>query len=151
MDILKSFESKVKGRGLKVVLPEGRDERVIQAARRLKDENIAEPIVLGKPEKIEEAIGKAGVNLDGIETINPRQSDKVEAYAEKYIEGRDDISLGVAKRMVFKPLFYGGMMVACGDADTMIAGAASATATVIQSGTLAVGLAEGINTPSSFS
>ena len=150
MELLESFKDKIRGGNFTVVLPEGRDERIIQAARKLKDKNIARPIVLGKPEKIEAAIEKAGMNLDGIETIEPRQSDKIDAYVEKYIEGRDDISAAVAKRMVYKPLFYGGMMVACGDADTMIAGAASATATVIQSGTLTVGLADGINTASSF-
>lgn len=52
--------------------------------------------------------------------------------------------------MVAKPLFHGGMMVACGDAHAMVAGAASATATVIQAGTLTVGLAPGIGTVSSY-
>lgn len=150
MDIIKSFTKKIKGRNLSVVLPEGDDERVIAAARRLKDEGIARPVVLGKPERIEAAKEKSGFNLDGIETIDPRKSDKIDTYVEKYIEGRDDITAEVARRMVFKPLFHGGMMVACGDADTMVAGAASATATVIQAGTLTVGLAEGINTVSSF-
>ena len=51
MDVISSFKEKVKGRKFKVVLPEGQDERIILAARRLKDEGIAEPIVLGKPEK----------------------------------------------------------------------------------------------------
>ena len=150
MDIIESFVERVRSRKLSVVLPEGGEERIIEAARRLKDEDIAQPIVLGKPERIGAAIEKSGVNLDGIETIYPRQSEKINSYVEKYIEGRDDISAAVAKRMVYKPLFYGGMMVACGDADTMVAGVASATATVIQAGTLTVGLADGINTPSSF-
>lgn len=150
MDILRSFTEKIKGRGLSVVLPEGQDERVISAARRLKDEGIAEPVVLGKPEKIGDAIERAGVNLDGIKTINPKQSEKIDSYVEKYIEGRDNITVAVARRMLYKPLFYGGMMVACGDADSMIGGVASATATVIQAGVLTIGLADGINTPSSF-
>ena len=150
MDILKTFIEKVKGRKLSVVLPEGKDERIILAARRLKDEDIAEPIVLGKDEQIKAAVEKSGVSLDGIKVINPKESDRVDAYVARYIEGRDDISAGVARRMIYKPVFHGGMMVACGDADTMIAGAASATATVIQAGTLAVGLADGINTVSSF-
>ncbi|MFC1738768.1 phosphate acetyltransferase [Planctomycetota bacterium] len=150
MDILNSLTEKIKGRNFSVVLPEGRDERIIQAARRLKDEDIAWPIVLGKPEQLEAAIEKASVTLDGIKVINPKESQKIDAYVEKYIEGRDDISAAVARRMVTKQLFYSGMMVACGDADTMIAGAAIATAIVIQSGTLTIGLAEGINTPSSF-
>jgi len=150
MDIIQSFKEKIRGRNLSVVLPEGGDERVIAAARQLKDEGLAEPVVLGKPEKIETAIEKSGANLDGIKVINPRESEKVDAYAEKYIEGRDDITVGIAKRMMYKPVFYGGMMVKCGDADTMVAGVATATATVLQSGTLTTGLADGIDTPSSF-
>ena len=150
MDIVSSFSKKVKGRGYSVILPEGGDERIIEAARRLKDEDIANPIVLGKPEKIAAAVEKAGVGLDGITVINSRTSERIDEYTAKYIEGRDDITAAVARRMVAKPLFYGGMMVKCGDGDVMVAGAASATATVIQSGTLTVGLAEGIETVSSF-
>ncbi len=150
MSIIDDFKAKIKGKKLRVVLPEGQDERIILAARKLLDDDLAQPIVLGKPEKIEQSVAKAGVSVDGIEFINPRSSDKLDAYVENYIKGRDDISAAVAKRMVMKPLFYGGSMVACGDADTMVAGAVNATATVIQAGTLTVGMAEGINTASSY-
>jgi phosphate acetyltransferase len=150
MDIINAFTEKVRGGNLSVVLPEGNDERIIRAARIIKDENIASPIILGKPEQISEALEKASVSLEGIETINPRKSQKLDLYAKKYIAGRDDISLPVAKRVVAKSLFYGAMMVAAGDADTMVAGAANATATVIQAGVLAIGMAPGITTPSSF-
>ena len=150
MSIIDSFIEKVRGRNLTVVLPEGGDERIILAARKLKDTNIAVPIVLGKPEKIKDAVEKAGVNLDGITTINPRENHKLAANTAAYLADRDDISESIARRVVMKPLFFAGMMVKCGDADTMIAGAASATASVLQAGVLAVGLAEGITTPSSF-
>ena len=49
------------------------DERIIQAARKLKDEGLAEPVVLGKSEQVEAAIEKAGVNIDGITVIDPKQ------------------------------------------------------------------------------
>jgi phosphate acetyltransferase len=150
MDIISSFKEKIRGKGLSVVFPEGSDERIIWAARRLKDEGIARPLVLGKPEQIEAAVEKADVKLDGIEAMEPGGSDKLDGYVEKYIEGRDDISSAVAKRMVVKPLFYGGMMVACGDADAAVGGAASATSTLIQAATLTVGLAAGIKTVSSY-
>jgi phosphate acetyltransferase len=149
MDIIGSFREKVKEKDFSVVLPEGRDERIIQAARRLEDEHIARPVVLGKPEQIASAIEKAGVDLDGIETINPKQSDKLDTYAQSYSEQRDGISVAVARHVVVKPLFYGGMMVACGDADAAVGGVASATGTLIQAGVLTIGLAPGINTPSS--
>jgi len=150
MDIISNFKNKVRGKGLSVVFPEGNDERIIQAARILKDEDIAQPIVLGKPEHIEAAIKNAGVTLDGITTINPRESDKLDAYVKKYVEARDDFSAGTARRIVAKPLFYAAMMVACDDADAAVGGVASATATVIQAAVLTVGLAPGVKTPSSF-
>jgi phosphate acetyltransferase len=149
-DIVGAFTQKIVGRNFSVVLPEGRDERIIQAARRLKDEDLAQPIVLGKPEQLEAAIEKAGVDLAGIETINPKKNDKIDFYAEKYSRRRDGISAAVAKRIVVKPLFYAGMMVACGDADVSVGGVASATSILIQAGVLTVGLGPGLKTPSSY-
>ena len=151
MDILKDFAERAKKRQLKVVLPEGRDERIIKAAHAIKQQGIAQPIVLGKPEDIATAATAASLSLDGILTINPKDSPKIDAYAAAYAEHRGgQVSEGVARRMVAKPVFYGGMMVATGDADAMVAGAATATATVIQAGALTVGFAQGISTPSSF-
>lgn len=149
-DIVRAFTQKIVDRNFSVVLPEGRDERIIQAARRLKDEDIAQPIVLGKPEQIEAAIEKAGVDLAGIKTINPKKNDKINFYAEEYSRRRDGISAAVAKRIVVKPLFYAGMMVACGDADVFVGGVASATSILIQAGILTVGLSPGLKTPSSY-
>lgn len=150
MDIIGSYKKKVRGKGISVVFPEGRDERIIQAARILKDQDIAQPIVLGKPDQIKAAIETAGVTLDGIKTIDPRQSDKLNAYVEKYIEARVDASAGMARRILMRPLFYAAMMVACDDAEAAIGGVASATATVIQAAVLTVGLAPGVKTPSSY-
>jgi len=149
-DIVETFAAKVKGRNLRVVLPEGRDPRIILAAREIKDKEIAEPIVLGKPEQLEAALADAGVSLDGIKTLDPKKSQRLDVYAQQYIKGRDDINEAIARRMVTKTLFHGGMMVACGDAHAMVAGAATATAVVIQAGTLTVGLAAGIQTVSSY-
>jgi phosphate acetyltransferase len=150
VDIIEVFKAKARRKSLSVVLPEGRDERVIQAARRLRDEGIARPMVLGSPEQIQAATSVAGVALDGIETIDPRTSEKLDVYAEQYSRRRTGITPAVARNVLRKPLFYGGMMVACGDADTAVGGVASATATLIQAGVLTVGLLPGIQTPSSY-
>jgi len=150
MDISSCFKQKVSGKGLSVVFPEGNDERIIRAARILKDDGIAEPILLARPEQTKVATENAGFSLDGVRTVDPGHSDKLDAYVEKYIEGRDNISPSVARRMVAKALFYSGMMVACGDADAAVGGVASATSTLIQAATLTIGLAAGIKTVSSY-
>ncbi len=150
MNIIEVFKARARGKGLAVVLPEGRDERVIQAAGRLIDEKIARPIVLGSPEQIEAAVSRAGTGLDGIETIDPRTGERLEFYAQQYSRRRKGIPPAVARNVVRKPLFYAGMMVASGDADAAVGGVASATATLIQAGVLTVGLLPGIKTPSSY-
>jgi len=127
-DIIAKCLDRVRGRGLRLVLPEGGDERIAAVARRLREERIAEPIVLGG----EIAAGR------------------IEAYAALYRQGRPDADPKVARRIVGKPLFHAGMMVKAGDADAMIAGVAHASARVIEAGMMTVGLAPGIRTPSSF-
>ncbi len=127
-DVVGRCIEKVRGRGLRVVFPEGGDERIVAAARRLRDEGIAEPIVLG--------------NVDA--------SDKLDAYAALYVQGRPDSNPKLARRIAAKPLFHAGLMVKAGDAEAMLAGVAHPTARVIEAGMMTVGLAEGVATPSSF-
>ena len=71
MDLIGEFKQRASGRRLSVVLPEGKDPRVVGAARLLRDQGIAAPIVLGKPEEIAEATRAAGVTLDGIVRGSP--------------------------------------------------------------------------------
>jgi phosphate acetyltransferase len=149
MDLVQQFLESAKKRSLRVVLPEGSDQRVLLAARRLYDQGIAKPILLGKTEEIAATASIAGISLDGLNVLNPRESQRFEDYAAAYARKRD-LDQNVARRLVAKPLFYGGMMVAGGDAQAMVAGAATATARVIEAGVLTVGLAPGLNTPSSF-
>ena len=132
------------------MLPEGREERMLQAARRLQDASVAEIIVLGSPEEVTRAAARAGIALDGIRTIDPEHSDRLETFAERYLAVRPGANIKVAQRLMRKPLFYAGMMVKTGDADAMIAGVASPSARVIEAGLMTVGLAPDISTPSSF-
>jgi len=147
--MIERFVEAARSGSFKVALPEGGDERVVAAARRMQDEQIARPVLLGKPEEIEAAAQAAGVALDGLETIDPAGSEKLEPYTQAYAAARD-LDPKVARRMVKRPLYFGGTMVAQGDAHTMVAGVATATALVIQAGVLTVGLTPGIATPSSF-
>ncbi len=133
-----------------VVLPEGAEPRVLAAARRLADEGVARPLLLGAREPIVAAAGKAGVALDGIDTVDPETSGDLNRYAEVYAATREKVDVGVARRLARKPLYFGALMVKTGAAAAMVAGAANPTRRVIEAGLLGVGLAEGIGTPSSF-
>ena len=150
MDILERCKARARSELRRLVLPEGGDERIVAAARRLRDEGLARPVLLGSGEALRAAAARAGASLEGIECVDPERSPRLEHYAALYAQARPGASPGVAQRAVRKPLFHGGMMLKAAEADAMLAGAASTTARVIEAGMMTVGLAEGIRTPSSF-
>jgi phosphate acetyltransferase len=123
MDILERLFERAKARVRRIVLPETGDERIVEAARRMRELGIAEPVLPGAPQD------------------DPR----LDEYAALW-PGNPKI----ARRAVAKPLFHAGMMVKAGHADALLAGAANPTARVIEAGMMTIGLAPGIRTPSSF-
>ena len=138
MDAIKPLITKAKERPRRVVLPEGADGRILEAARRLKDDGIAEPVLLGPGA------------VDGISCIDPETSEDLDRFAEAYAAQNAKIDAKVARRLVRKPLYFAGMMVRLGDAEAMIAGAANPTRRVIEAGLQTVGLKDGIERASSF-
>lgn len=148
--VLEACIAQARASPKRLVFPEGHDERIVAVARKLKDEGMAVPVLLGTSAAVKPAAERAGVPLDGIELTDPEQSDRIKAYAELYAVGRPGANPKVAERLVRKPMFYAGMMVKSGEAHAMIAGVTSTTGRVIEAGLMTVGLAEGIETPSSF-
>ena len=138
MDAIQSLIAKAKESPCRVVLPEGADGRILEAARRLKDDGIAEPVLLGPGA------------VDGISCIDPETSEDLDRFAEAYAAQNAKIDAKVARRLVRKPLYFAGMMVRLGDAEAMIAGAANPTRRVIEAGLQTVGLKDGIERASSF-
>ena len=106
----------------RVVFPEFEDSRVAQAADQLAREGLAEPIGLSPPSE--------------------RQLEAL--LAQRPMKG------AIAERMLERPLIRAAAMLACGEADVMVAGANAPTRRVIEAASLAVGFADGIRTPSSF-
>ena len=133
-----------------VLLPEGDDPRVLRAARRLLDEGIARPVLVGKRSRLEKVAASAGVTLDAVESVAPTAGAALDAYTALYLEGRPKAREGIARRLLARPLFYAAMAVKAGDGDALVAGANQPTARVIEAGLMSVGLADGVATPSSF-
>jgi phosphate acetyltransferase len=149
-DIVAACVARARAHRKRVVFPEGGDERIVAAARTLADQAIAHPIVLARPDEVRAAAERAGVTLEGIDCRDPADSERLGHYAALYADGREGASARIAERAVRKPLLHAGIMVKAGDADALIAGAATATGRVIEAGLMTVGLAPGIRAPSSY-
>lgn len=128
MSVIDEAKAKIKDRGLKLVMPEGDDARIGEAAERFRSERLAEPLVFG---------------ADDVPEPTPAQVALVQARRGKMTEA-------MALRLLRKPLYRAGAAVATGEADAMLAGAANPTARVIEAALMTIGPADGIETPSSF-
>ncbi|WP_127108949.1 phosphate acyltransferase [Pararhodobacter zhoushanensis] len=125
MSVLDQALATARAGQFRVVLPEMDDPRIAQAAARLQSEGLAQVVTLA-------------------------DARPAEAYVEHLLANRPGLKPALALRMLDKPLIRAAAMVAAGEADTMVAGAANATRRVIEAAALAVGMAEGVQTPSSF-
>ena len=150
MDIVAKAMAAVRGRALRVVLPEGEDERILLCAQRLSEASLASPVLLGPVDKVRARANGVGVRLDGCEVRDPQSDPALAAYAAHIASGREKMTAGMAERMLRRPLYFAGAMVSTGDAAAMVAGAGSPTRRVIEAGLMTIGLAPGIATPSSF-
>lgn len=150
MNIVAECRAAVAGRDLKVVLPEGDDERILRAARKVRDEALARPVLLGTRLVIESKAAELELPLERIEIRDPATDEGIGQLAASIAAGREKMTATMAQRLLRKPLYFGGALVASGETAAMVAGAANPTRRVIEAGLMTVGLAPGVETPSSF-
>ncbi|MDX9758680.1 MAG: NADP-dependent malic enzyme [Bacteroidota bacterium] len=109
----------------RIVFPEGDQHRVIKAAQVALDEGIAKPILLGVEDDIRAAAAEHGIELDGIDIINPLTHSRTEEYVREYyrLRQRKGITMfGARKTIPRNRNYFGAMMVHMGDADGLISG-----------------------------
>jgi len=135
-----------------VVLPEGNDERTIEAASRCVAMGIANVSVIGTPAKIKETASAKNISLDKVHIIDETNLPEIDSYAKEFYELRKakGISEAEALETMKKPVYYAGMMVKKGLADTFVAGAVYTTAEVSRAAIYLIGMKPGIKTLSSF-
>ncbi len=151
--LIADIRRRAAGKGIRVALADGADPRALQAARVLVDEGICDVTLLGGPFALREAADAAGVPLEGIETIAPAQSARLEAYAEEYralqaARGRE-VSPAEARQTLEQGPFFGAWLVAAGEADACISGNLSTTADTVRAALRVLGTAADVATVSS--
>lgn len=114
-----------------IVLPEGIDHRILQAAADLIQRRIVKITLLGDPDHIEKIIRSQGISVDlsALTIINPANSSQFADYAETYYELRKHkgITLDAARDCMLDVAYFGTMMVYKGHADGMVSGAMHTT------------------------
>ena len=133
MAIIDVLKEKAKADKKTIVLPESEDRRTYEAAAKILKEGIANIVLVGTDEDVKKH--GEGLDLTGIQVVDPATSDKTAAYIDKLVELRSKKGMTPeqAKEILLNQyLYYGVMMVKMGDADGMVSGACHSTADTLR-------------------
>ena len=119
-----------------IVLPEGTDVRILRAAEILHRRDVCDLTLLGRESDVRELAATQGIDLSGINIVDPATSELRQEFAEKYAELRAHKGVDLAKALEIMQdgSYFGTMMVQLGVVDGMVSGAAHTTAHTIRPG-----------------
>nr|WP_314144620.1 phosphate acetyltransferase [uncultured Rhodococcus sp.] len=135
-----------------IVLPEGGDDRILRAAGRLLQRQVADLTILGEEGPIRRRASELGVDLDSATVLDPKNCDYAEDFAAEYTELRKHKGMTIdrAREIMADISYFGTMMVHKGIADGMVSGAAHTTAHTIKPSFEIIKTTEGVSTVSSI-
>lgn len=124
--LMRTIFNKARNAPKRIVFTEGEEPKIIRAAAEIQSQGIGEPILLGREEVICRRLSELGLDYQP-RTIDPRQSDRVQAYADLLYKrrGRKGITPPEALRLAQRRDYYGLLMLQSGHADAYIAGLTS--------------------------
>ena len=136
----------------RIVLPEGEEERTIRASEVIKNNSLADVILIGDLSVIKAKASELGVDLEGIEIIDPKTSEKTDVYATEFYELRKNKGMTLEKALETMQdcLYFGTMMVKMGEGDGLVSGAIHTTGDLLRPGMQIIKTAPGIKVVSSF-
>ncbi len=129
-----SLIEKAKKQRQHIVLPEGIGERILRAADILLRRSFCDITLLGKEEEVNQKIEQFGLNLSGVNIVQPDKSSLLDEYAETFYTMRKSkgVNFDTARDAMMDPTYFGTMMVHKGDADGMVSGSINTTAHTIR-------------------
>ncbi|MEB6768597.1 phosphate acetyltransferase [Staphylococcus epidermidis] len=132
-DLLSVLQDKLSGKNVKIVLPEGEDERVLIAATQLQKTDYVSPIVLGNEDNIKSLASKHALDLTQIEIIDPATSELKDELVDAFIERRKGkATKEQAVELLDNVNYFGTMLVYTGKAEGLVSGAAHSTGDTVR-------------------
>jgi phosphate acetyltransferase len=149
MALLDEIKAKAASLQKTIVLCEGEDKRVVEAAAKITKEGIAKIVLIGNKEECNKVA--PNVDLTGVTLIDPLTSEKTAEYAKILYEARKakGMTEEQANAQAKDRTMFGALMLKAGDVDGYVSGACHSTANTLRPGLQVVKTAPGIKTVSS--
>ena len=123
-EMLRGLMLRARQEKFRVVFSQGSNDTILRASRILQDEGIAIPILLGREDEVRKAADRLGLDLGGVDVVDPERSPRFESYSNEYFRmrrRRGVIPAAADERLRLRD-YFASMMVHMGEADMMIAG-----------------------------
>ncbi len=123
-EVMRFFIHKAQQAPKRIVFPEGEEEKILRAAQIIMDEKIAHPILLGNREIVDHRIAELGLELTGVEVVDPVKASNFAEYVGAYYKARQrkGATQMKAERDMRTNNIYGMTMVQRDEADGLISG-----------------------------
>jgi len=146
-EVMRVFIHRAQHDPKRIVFPEGEEEKVLRAAQIIVEEKIAKPILLGSRTLITQRIKELGLDLDGIEIVNPSKSMKHDEYATAFysLRQRKGVTRFDAERLMRTHNIFGMMMVRHGDAEGLVSGLTQHYPDTVRPALQIIGKKDGVN------
>lgn len=133
MSLLDVLQEKLSGKNVRIVLPEGEDERVLTAATQLQNTEYVTPVVLGNEANVKTLANDKGLDITNIEIIDPETSELKQELVTAFVERRKGKATEEqAQEMLKNVNYFGTMLVYTGKAEGLVSGAAHSTGDTVR-------------------
>jgi phosphate acetyltransferase len=144
-DLFEGLKQKVSGRDLKIVFPEGLDERIVRAAGRLAAEKLMTPILIGNIEQVQAKAAEVGVSLDDAEIYDPVSYAGMDELVAAFVDRRKGKATEEdARKILLDENYFGTMLVYLNKAHGLVSGAAHSTADTVRPALQIIKTKEGV-------
>lgn len=148
IDLFKELKERAIANKQRIVLPESTEIRTLQAANQVLADNIADIILIGKPEEVMAKAAELNLtHIDKARIVDNTNDAEIEKYAEIFYELRKSkgIDMEKARKTAKDPLYLGCLLIKAGEADGQVAGAQNTTGNVLRAAFQVIKTAPGIN------
>ncbi|WP_413359276.1 phosphate acetyltransferase [Bacillus subtilis] len=144
-DLFSTVQEKVAGKDVKIVFPEGLDERILEAVSKLAGNKVLNPIVIGNENEIQAKAKELNLTLDGVKIYDPHTYEGMEDLVQAFVERRKGKATEEqARKALLDENYFGTMLVYKGLADGLVSGAAHSTADTVRPALQIIKTKEGV-------
>jgi phosphate acetyltransferase len=132
-DLFAGIKDQLNGQNMKIVFPEGLDERILTAAGRLAEDKVLTPILVGNIEQIEAKAKELNISLEAAEIYDPANYAAMDELVASFVERRKGKATEEdARKILLDENYFGTMLVYTNKADGLVSGAAHSTADTVR-------------------